>query len=379
MAKPTKNLPKDPLLKQAVLETKVAYRPQKTAIRRATTLGTQDYQNAMARVKQVGSALLGQLGQIPGAYNAQSAPILGNLTQSIGGLGSMLNSSTIGQAPQSEITAGANNVGAIGAGAAEQISGQQQMMNDYLASGANQAAVQGAVTARNYTHDYANFLKSQHQQTVDVTKGEHDAILTRLDQLKQEAQDREIAMKQLGMQQEQIDQANRSLKAEAKFLKLKDALLLKKSRRGGPVDPALHPDSYPSGRNPNSDAGYTPSTDPTYTNTTGFGGGPQGPGPHIGDNTGAFGSIPSTTISGALPYAPAPQVLSFVQGLNAASDLAGARDAILAWAQNHGGQATTASDGTIYLIPGVAQDPNVQQIVQTFNQKYLMSTGGSNA
>ncbi len=344
-------------MKQARRDFRVAIRPQRQAIKRARRQGKRDYNEAQDRVQQVTGALLGQLGQIPGAYAAQTSGIIPNVTESIGGLNSMLGSG-IGVVPGAERAAGVANVGAIGSGAIEQIAGQQQNMADYLASGAQQGAVQGAVTSRNYLKDYQDFLKDNRQQMVDLHAQAHDAILQRLDQLKQERFDRSMALKAMGMQQAQIDQANRQLDAEIWYMQQQAQRALRGSRRKG-----------------NKDKGKAAATAPTSggigampgTSGGGVGGQGQGMGPQL-DLTEAL--LPQNAGPGVVArWVDSQPMRNIAENRAVAQQLA----AWLAkWAQ-----VTIGSDGRIILPPtrGFNLPPEVQQIVMMFNQK----VGGGNA
>jgi hypothetical protein len=348
----------DPLMKQARRDFRVAMKPQKQAIKRARRQGTRDFNEASQRVAQVTQAMLGQLGQIPGAYAGQTSGIIGDVTSGIGALGEQLGQNTIGQVPEAERAAGIANVGAIGSGAIEQIAGQQQNMADYLASGAQQGAVQGAVTSRNYLKDYQGFLKDNRQQQVDLASQSKDAILQRLDQLKQEKFDRTMALKQLGMQQAQIDQANRRLDAEADFLAAKAALLSKKPKGGPKKKPKPDAEEYGNGPNYAEVGGnWWPATE------TQFG----------GQNTGALGQqvAPSTVP----PANATPQMMvQWLQGqpLQTQAGQQAAQGQIVQWLANILGASFPIHidpDGTLRVdnYSGQPIPASVASVLDTYN------------
>jgi hypothetical protein len=339
---------KDPLMQQAKREVRsTTVRPQLQALRRAGRQGKQDFNEAQQRVAQVTGALLGQLGQIPGAYAGQTGGIIGNVTSGIGALGEQLGQNSIGQVPVAEQAAGIANVGAIGSGAIEQIAGQQQNMADYLASGAQQGAVQGAVTSRNYLKDYSNFQKDIRQQKVDVIKSSRDQILNRLDQLKQERFDRSMALKQLGMQQQQIDQANRALDAQIALEEARAKWLRNHSGGHGPG-------------NDNGRSGET--TQDTSVPAPGSGG--------YGYNV-LDPSVTNPSFAGSqTPLSPTAEPYTFVQWLDKQplKDPAGRQAAtaqVMQWLQYHGEQPVLAADGTIQLSS--LANPVNQDVIQHFN------------
>jgi ribosomal protein L29 len=341
----------DPLMKQAKRDVRIAKRPQKQAIRRAARSGKQDFNEAQQRVSQVTQAMLGQLAKIPGAYAGQTSGIIGDVTSGIGALGEQLGQNTIGQVPEAERAAGIANVQQVGAGAIEQIAGQQQNMADYLASGAQQGAVQGAVTSRNYLKDYANFQKDIRQQKVDLQAGSKDDILQRLDQLKQEQFDRSMALKQLGMQQAQIDQANRSLAAQQKYYE--DYLKLLRKKKGGPGPGSKGRTDDTSGGTTTPEFGY-----PYWGKSeTQFGGQP----------TGALqpaGPAPQTPLSPtAEPYTLVQWLQT--QPLQTQAGLQAATAQIMQWLQAHGQEAVLAADGTLSL--STLASPVVYDVIQHFN------------
>jgi hypothetical protein len=362
-------MPKDALTRQATREVRsTVVRPQLQALRRAARSGKQDFNEAQQRVAQVTGALLGQLGKIPGAYAGQTSGIIGDVTSGIGALGEQLGQNTIGQVPEAERAAGIANVGAIGSGAIEQIAGQQQNMADYLASGAQQGAVQGAVTSRNYLKDYANFQKDIRQQKVDLQAGSKDDILQRLDQLKQERFDRSMALKQLGMQQAQIDQANRALDAQIKYETAMANLMLKKYKDKHRNDDTRRDDT-------GDGTTYTPPTPPGFTGEGGFG---TLPAAHHVDQMGAFQTGPAAPQNAMIEYGNPQAVLSWIQTLDSSTDLTPARDAIHAWLTNQGVASALSRDGT--LVAMGLTPPEVTQVMDAFNQRwnqFLLNSRGA--
>jgi hypothetical protein len=347
---------KDPLMQQARRDFRVAMRPQKQAIKRARRQGTRDFNEAQQRVAQVTGALLGQLGQIPGAYAGQTGGIIGNVTSGIGALGEQLGQNSIGQVPVAEQAAGIANVGAIGSGAIEQIAGQQQNMQDYLASGAQQGAVQGAVTSRNYLKDYQGFLKDNRQQQVDLASQSKDAILQRLDQLKQEQFDRTMALKQLGMQQAQIDQANRQLDAEIWYMQQQAKRALKADRHKPKPEPKPTAEQYGAGGYASVGGNWWP---PTETS--------------MGGNAGALGQglAPSTTLPA---NAPAQAVIQWLQTqpIQTQPGRQAAAAQVSAWVQSKGGSSyiiRTLDNGALQLenYSGRPIDPEVQGVLDAYN------------
>jgi hypothetical protein len=351
----------DPLMKQAKRDVRIARRPQKQAIRRAARSGRQDFNEAQQRVAQVTGALLGQLGKIPGAYAGQTSGIIGDVTSGIGALGTQLGQNTIGQVPEAERAAGIANVGAIGSGAIEQIAGQQQNMADYLASGAQQGAVQGAVTSRNYLKDYSNFQKDIRQQKVDLQAGSKDDILQRLDQLKQEQFDRSMALKQLGMQQSQIDQANRSLDAQIKLEEARAKWLRNHSGRGGGPN---------KGGGNNEDTTTGGGTEYGVVNGNWF---PPTETQYGGQNTGALGAAvaPSTVPpANATPQMMAQWLQS--QPLQTQAGQQAAAQQVVQWLANTLGASFPIHvdpNGTIRLdnYSGQPIPPEVQAVITQYN------------
>lgn len=345
-------MPKDPLMVQAKRDIRIANRPARQAIRRAARSGKQDFNEAQQRVAQVTGALLGQLGQIPGAYAGQTGGIIGNVTSGIGALGEQLGQNSIGNVPVAEQAAGIANVGAIGSGAIEQIAGQQQNMADYLASGAQQGAVQGAVTSRNYLHDYAKFQKDIRQQKVDLAKGSADAILQRLDQLKQERFDRTMALKQLGMQQAQIDAANRALDAQIELEEARAKWLR----------------NHPGGHGPNND---TTTEDTTTTTPTTVPSPLGGYGYNVLDPS--VTNPPTEHMRPAFTANTPPEtVLQWMQ-TQPQQLVAQAGGDIAQWVRSKVGQSAFVqiTEGGALQVQsyGFPLDPGVQNVINTYNAK----------
>jgi hypothetical protein len=353
----------DPLMKQAKRDVKLAHRPERLAIRRSRRALKGDFKEAEARVAQVTQAMLGQLAQIPGAYQGQTSGIIGDITSGIGALGTQLGTNTIGAVPESERVAGIGNIQAIGSGAIEQVAGQQQNMADYLASGAQQGAVQGAVTARNYAKDYSRGLKENRQAMQDMTSGMHSEILQRLDQLKKERFDRSMVLKQLGMQQAEIDAHNREIDAAIWLAQkeAKDALradkhrdrIRERERQRAAEDAA------------DEEAGYTtpgPAWNPPSDTSLG------------GQNTGALGSqvAPQTQLAA---NASPQMVLQWLQTQPTQTQPGRIATAsqIIAWINHTFGGAMFSpqvmGDGTIQVNNWSAQPmpPEMQQVVDAYN------------
>jgi hypothetical protein len=267
-----------------------------------------------------------------------------------------LGQNTIGQVPEAERAAGIANVGAIGSGAIEQIAGQQQNMADYLASGAQQGAVQGAVTSRNYLKDYSQFQKDIRQQKVDVIKSSRDQILNRLDQLKQERFDRSMALKQLGMQQQQIDQANRALDAQIWLMNKEAERRLKADKRADRERRNGQEDTTETG--PGVDYGVTSNEAWWPPAETAYGG-----------NAGALGQgvAPSTALAPNLPPQAAIQWLQ-TQPLQTQAGRQAATTQLVQWLASQGVHATVQPTGVIqpFVLNG-ATPPDVQAVVDTFN------------
>jgi hypothetical protein len=206
------------------------------------------------------------------------------------------------------------------------------------------------VTSRNYLKDYSDFQKDIRQQKVDVIKSSRDQILNRLDQLKQERFDRSMALKQLGMQQAQIDQANRALDAQIKYETAMANLMLKKYK-----------DKH------NGDGRRRDDTTETTTPEFGY--------PYWGKSETQFGGQPTGALQPAgpppqTPLSPTAEPYTLVQWLQTQplqtqAGLQAATAQIMQWLQAHGQEAVLAADGTLSL--STLASPVVYDVIQHFN------------
>lgn len=223
MAKNKKPKKRGDVYQQAVRDVMLSFRPARRALKRERKQGLREYRQGQQGIQSAYDQLGGSLDQLNSQYQAQVAPLAGQLTEQIGGLSSMLGSN-IGAVPDAERAAGTGLVGTLGAGALQQLTSDQARNAAYGTSAARQGEVQRLTDTRNLNQDRRDFLSDIRDRRTDLMGGVDALIRQRQDQLQQQGFDRRMALAnlglqrgQFGLQQQAFNMQNSSQAAESSF------------------------------------------------------------------------------------------------------------------------------------------------------------------
>jgi len=197
MPKPNKNKGSD-LYRRAVRDVMLSFRPARRALRRERRQGLREYRQAQQRSGEAYDQLAGSLDQLNSQYQAQVAPIAGQLTSQIGALGQMLGTD-IGAVPEAERAAGTGLVGTIGAGTLEMLASDAARNAAYGTSAARQGEIQRLTDSRNLAAGRRDFLSDIRDRRTDLMGGIDQLIRQRQDELTQQGFDRRMALADLAM------------------------------------------------------------------------------------------------------------------------------------------------------------------------------------
>lgn len=201
----------------AVRDVMLSLRPSRQAIRRSRRQGIADYRQFDAQAQNIGQQFQHQIAPLGGAYDAQIGDITGDLQGQLGSLTGLLGTS-IGQVPDAERIAGANMMGTVGAGSLEGLASDRARNAGYQTSAQRQGAIETMTTRRNATTDLQNFLDDLSNQQQDLYSGSDSLIRQREDQLRQQAFDRAMALKNYNLNASSVGAANASNAAFGDYL-----------------------------------------------------------------------------------------------------------------------------------------------------------------
>lgn len=188
------------LSRRARRDVRLSYRPYLNQLRRTRRQGLRDYEQADERVQNAYAALASQLAPMAGQLQSSLGGVSGDLQAQLAQLAGNLGSSVEG-VPASEIGAGANLFGALGAGGLEQIASQGARGALYQDSAQRQGSIEQMITQRNMAQDQRDFLDDLRQQKLDTLRGMPAEIRSRLDFLRDQAFQNNLALRQFGLQQ----------------------------------------------------------------------------------------------------------------------------------------------------------------------------------
>lgn len=201
----------------AVRDVMMSLRPGRQQIRRARRQGIADYGQYSQQAADIGQAFQSQVAPLGGAYDAQVGGITSDLQAQLGSLTGLLGTS-IGQVPEAERAAGAAMFGTTGAGTLAQLASERARQAGYQTSAQRQGAIETMTTRRNALVDLQNYLDDLASRKTDLYAGSDAMIRQREDQLRQQAFDRAMAMRNYNLNASQVSGQNASDAAFGAYL-----------------------------------------------------------------------------------------------------------------------------------------------------------------
>jgi hypothetical protein len=173
---------------RATREANIAAQPGYDELQRQEDRAKIDYQNWVGGVTNAYGGLMPQLQDTYTQYQQQSAPISSGLSESLGNFSDMLAVPL----PSSEQQAGGGWYSTIGQGGLELLANMQQRGLDWNVSGQYEAGLSQRSALDNLLQQYKDQVDELNNRRLDLAPSK-DEIMSRADQLRQQALERKIA------------------------------------------------------------------------------------------------------------------------------------------------------------------------------------------
>lgn len=179
-------------------DVRLALDPLLEALSREGTLAERQFRTDADRFRDIYGSLDRELQPLTGQFREQMSGVTEDFQGQLGELAQLLGSQVPG-VPQSELTAGAGAFGALGAGALGELASARGRNVAYNTSAERQGGIEQAVTHRNALVDLENYLSELSRRRADVQEDIPDLFRQRLDELRDQSWQREMARKEFGL------------------------------------------------------------------------------------------------------------------------------------------------------------------------------------